>query len=449
MPTIPQFDPPAFLDDFNAIPNQRDGWSRYISAIVDRAIRRVEQEVGTGNSQFYNETQTSSDDPIDAEISWPAFPQTLIRQFGRTTALRIADEPAPDPQVNGIVSRLQDEYLEWQVTRDPVTDKIVRITFTCEGPEYWQSIAGGPSLYNDEGESPRDFGATGDRDLLLQLYRDILGTQEVQIEDLFFADNPDTYNPWNKWNTTEGIVHLQQINNTLGAEINIGADGTIRRQKGGVEIRDATRLICCGGFGGVERASDPHLGDEVNKRARRGFAVTLRNPIGIYINGFDESGFTKPDPGGSRVPAQGFFKILRPIPSGPDDPGTTMPVRAVYEVPVGEVGPDGQQLTVGDIQIAGAPINFGGQVAERITMKFVARVCRPGQFNNPPRSCRSKCCRVNGILRISRLNDPCTDVFPVAVTPLIPAATALTSTVDTSTAGTPPKVLPIRGVSET
>ena len=35
----------------------------------------------------------------------------------------------------------QDEYCEWSVTRDPDTDKITRVTFTSEGPEYWQFLA--------------------------------------------------------------------------------------------------------------------------------------------------------------------------------------------------------------------------------------------------------------------------------------------------------------------
>ena len=35
----------------------------------------------------------------------------------------------------------QDEYCEWSVTRDPESDKITRVTFTSEGPEYWQFLA--------------------------------------------------------------------------------------------------------------------------------------------------------------------------------------------------------------------------------------------------------------------------------------------------------------------
>ena len=408
MPTLSRFDPPAFLTDFDRIPGHREGWDRYISSIFGGAIRRVEgQGVPVGSVQFYDETQTSSEEPIaDRAIQWFGFPQTLVAQFGRSRALRIADEPAPDPQIGGLVSRLQDEYLEWRVTRQ--AGKITRVTFTCEGPEYWQSIAGGPSIYDEPGKSPADFGAAGSRDVLVEIYREVLGTNAVQPEDLFFSDDQETYNPWNVWNTQRGIVHLQQINNTLGAEITIGADGTVLRDKGG-PVTDATRLICCGGFGGPERASDPHLGAEVNALARQGFAITLRNPVGIYMDGIDDSAFTKPGAGGARTPAGHYFKVVRPQPAGSNE---GLAVRAVYEVPQGELGPDGRQLTVSDLQIAGVPITRGGQLAEKITMQFFARACRAGAFSNDPRPCRSKCCRQSGVLDIVSLNDPCTDVFP-------------------------------------
>jgi hypothetical protein len=252
----------------------------------------------------------------------------------------------------------------------------------------------------------------------VDLYRELLETDEVREEDLFYPDRPEVYNPWNVWNTTRGIVHLQQINNTLGAEITIAGDGTILRDKEG-EVTDATRLICCGGFGGPERASDPHLGDEVNNAARQGYAITLRNPVGIYMAGLDDGAITKPGPDGDRVRAGAYWRAVRPKPGG--DPELT--VRAVYEVPQGELGPDGQQLTVSDLQIAGVPIQFGGQLAEKVTMQFFARLCRAGTFHNPALPCRTKCCRDGGILAVRDLVSPCPDVFPAQPPPPTTAAT--------------------------
>ena len=407
MPTIPSFNPPAGLTDFDAIPGQREGWSKYISATFDRVIADVGAVVGAGKCQFYNETKVASDNPQDEPIVWDGFPRVLTRRLGRVKALQTADTPAPEPRMGNTLSRIQDEYCEWQVTRDPATNKILRVTFTCEGPEYWQSLAGGPSFYNEQGQAPSDFGAPGDKDVLVQLYRDLLNNTNIPVADLFFADDPTVYNPWNEWNTAKGIVHLQQLNNTLGAEIHIGADATVRRTKGGSEITESTRLICCGGFGVVERSSDPRMGIDVNTRARQGYALTLRDPVGIYFasDGYDSSGFTKPGPGGTRVPAGNYWKPIRGA--------AGMIVRAVYEVPAGELGPDGQQLTVSDLQIAGAEIKFGGQLAERIKMKFVARRCRENSFSNTPVECRTKCCSQNGTLQAVDPNTPCSDVFPV------------------------------------
>ncbi|GAB1540348.1 hypothetical protein NUACC21_30170 [Scytonema sp. NUACC21] len=413
MPLLNHFDPPANLTDFDAIPGHREAWNKYISDTFDRAIKdRIETPyVGSGKSQYYNETKVPSDDPVDLEIVWDAFPKTLTRQFGREKAFEEADKLSKD-NIDGqlVDSRQQDEYCEWQVTRDPKTNKILRVIFTCEGPEYWQSMFGGKV----GGDGNNGFEFKGDQQVLLDLYRSILNNQDVKLEDLFFADGPKKgeYNFWNKWNTTEGIVHLQQRNNTLAAEIFIGADATIRRKKGGKEITEALRLICCGGFGGVERSSDPTIGDEVNKLARAGYAITLRNPVGIYFHSFDNAGFTKPGPGGSRVPAGNYLTALRGIFKEPFNDGSNMIVRAVYEVPTGELGPDGEQLTVSDIQIGGEEIVFGGQIAERIKIKFVGRATRPGQINNPAFDCETKCCRQNRLLRPVQLTAPCEDVFP-------------------------------------
>ncbi len=37
------------------------------------------------------------------------------------------------------------------------------------------------------------------------------------------------YNPYNKWNTTDGVVHLTHPANSLRAEINLAGDGTVLR----------------------------------------------------------------------------------------------------------------------------------------------------------------------------------------------------------------------------
>src|SRR5207253_2786947 len=71
-----------------------------------------------------------------------------------------------------LVYRPQDEYLEWVVQRDD-DGVISAIDFTCEGPEYWETIA-------DE-----------DPDLLLTLYGEISGHRSIDPRDLFFSRDVD------------------------------------------------------------------------------------------------------------------------------------------------------------------------------------------------------------------------------------------------------------------
>ncbi len=198
----------------------------------------------------------------------------------------------------------------------------------------------------------------------------------------------------------------------------------MRRKTDGVEIIDATHFICCGGFGEVNRSSDPKMGADISALARDGYALTLRDPVAIYFNKFDNSGITKPGQNNTRVPAPSYWRPLRgkftpgaAVPGDMTDKGTLV-VRAVYEVPQGELGPDGRQLTVSDLQVGGEPVTYGGHIAERITMKFIARKCRQGSIQNAAVDCRSRCCRrtssagmtyLTGVSNFS--HDTCPDVF--------------------------------------
>ena len=113
----------------------------------------------------------------------------------------------------------------------------------------------------------------------------------------------------------------------------------------------------------------PPLGGEVNKLARQGFAVTLLNPVGLYIDSLETVGWVTPN----GTPASQFWTAVR---------GTAgMTVRAVFEVPASE------GYAVGDIEIGGQPIAFGGQIAEHVNVKLTGIACRQGSFANPPREC--------------------------------------------------------------
>ena len=149
----------------------------------------------------------------------------------------------------------------------------------------------------------------------------------------------------------------------------------------GSPVTGEAELADCAQFGEEDRASDPHIGHVVNQLASRGFDLTLRNLVGLYMDRLDTAGWTMPGPGGTRVPPPAsFFRIVR----GEE----RFAVRAAYEIPAGVTHPEtGDPLTVSDIEIGGVPIRFGGQIAKLITMKLVATGCHEGQRNNPRRAC--------------------------------------------------------------
>lgn len=406
--SLSQFSPPAHLDDFDSISHQRDAWSEMISASFDGSITcieipstcgRVGHGVGKGNSQFYNPTKTDVVDPVvTVDIMWLGFPRTLTITYGEELGLQKADDLHPltdflhgisttDPayaQLQQLFCRPGDEYCEWHVTRDPASGKLLRVAFTCEGPEYWSALASGypsgPFYYS----GPQTTGAVGDPNKLLALYQQ-LASPAVQMQDLFFQEDipgyflKGQYNPYNKWNTTDGVVHLTHPANTLLAEIQIAADGTVMRIKrtGRRLVQEADQMICCGAYGGVNRSSDPNIGNAVNQLARLGAMVTLNDPVGLYMDSLNTVGWTKPD---GKTPVGNYWQIIR------GQPG--MVVRAVYEVPPEE------GFTVSDILIGGTPLQYAGQIAREIKMKLTGAGFIPQQKKQPQYvPCLGRCYR--------------------------------------------------------
>jgi hypothetical protein len=76
----------------------------------------------------------------------------------------------------------------------------------------------------------------------------------------------------------------------------------------------------------------------------------VREPVGLYMIDFDDSGFTRPD--GS--PVGDYWRVVRGTPDAA--------LRVEYEVPAAE------GFVVGDVRIGGRPIRYGGQLAEQITV---------------------------------------------------------------------------------
>ncbi|MBC7864512.1 MAG: hypothetical protein IAF38_16175 [Bacteroidia bacterium] len=412
---LKMYDPPGFMTDFDKIPGQLEQWSNAISGWINGSIQsevKKFKDAGFPNAtvQFFNATEQDLKGlSLDQDIIWNAFPRTLILGYGgkqfayplteklfSLTAPRPGLPTAPpfytDPKGSDMWSKLVyrplDEYCEWRVERDPTTKKIIRVTFTSEPPEYWQALHG-DELQDVNGKFAYKF--TGDRKLMLDLYHQYI-SPKVKLEDLqckheyyyyqgkqkVVVFRKGDYNPYNPWNSTKGIMHLAHPNNFIAAEIQLGSDATVMRQKNGIPVVQADALICCGGYGGTSRNSDPTIGASVNDLARLGAMITLKNPVGLYIHDLNTEGFTKPN--GEVVDPKEYFKVLR----GNEKEG--MIERAVFEVPASE------GFTVGDIKIGGVPIKWGGQIADHINIKITGTAVGLGSIKNPMLPCATYCC---------------------------------------------------------
>ncbi|MCX5042533.1 hypothetical protein OG921_05035 [Aldersonia sp. NBC_00410] len=211
----------------------------------------------------------------------------------------------------------QIEYLEWHVTR--VDGRIQRVEFSTETPEYYRTLA------------------ASDPDAVLALYRQLVDPG-VRSEEIFPGG---VYDPMNRWNTTDGIVHyimrVNSMKDLLGVSQEAPVPATARDGYDALPYRRAT-------------GADARIGFDHWAIARTGLSIGTANPPGIYMIEWDDSGFACPD----GTPVGDYWTVLRGL------PGAALRLR--YEVPAA----DG--FTVSDIHIGGRPITAGGHLAEHIVM---------------------------------------------------------------------------------
>ncbi|WP_143175338.1 hypothetical protein [Cryptosporangium aurantiacum] len=354
------FGPPGEAPDFREIPGQLAAWDAFMQAVMSRQTQLVQEELGgPGRPNAFSARPLAG--AATVMIPWNGFPKRIADAFGGEERYQEAERIE---EASGRRWREQDEYLEWHTTRDP-EGVVHAVDFTCEGPEYWEALAEGyPYRIREAGlDLPP---ARGSHDVLLRLYRRYV-SPEVQLDDLLVDG---VYDPSNEWNVSGGAMHLTHPANTLGAEVNLAARASILRQRNGNLLTDSVDLINCAGYGDPGRSSDPNIGATVNAAVREGNAVTLRAPVGLYIDSVNLDGWTTPD-GQALDPA--WWRIERGTPE--------MILRARFAPPAGS------RWTVSDVEIAGVPIEYAGQIAEHITMKLYASAV-PGFRPAPPIGCR-------------------------------------------------------------
>lgn len=317
MPLVTRFDTPASLRDLPAGSVLYDNWHAYIAGRLSAATP------GSGGGEFYDPSETNVDVLAERLLVWMGFPRALLAVNHRDD--RRAAFTA------GEVRAVQEEYCEWRVTRR-ADGKITKVVFATETPEYWEHLW------------------VADRARVVALYRALVSPAVVEA-DLLITTPPAAWTPvitdgtgqfydrHNRWNTADGIVHFIQVINTLDAALGL-AQGSVNS----APARDGYEMPPV-----AQTSVDPRVRYDVGTLSRKGLSVTVREPVGLYITGWDDTGWTKPD--GS--PVDNYWRIVR------GSPGTVL--RLEYEVPAAA------GFVVGDIRIGGRPVEFGGQLAEHVT----------------------------------------------------------------------------------
>lgn len=335
---------------------------------------------------FYNPLTT--DTPATAALApipWNAFPARLSALFPNNSAdwNQWADSGAiPQMDMNLCTGPItptaytptgprgwQDEYCEWSVKRDPTSNEILSVMFTCENPEYWLTLWQ---------VSPQT---------VLGIYQNLVNPA-VTLDDLSLTDangfvldpangNQPVYNPLNKWNqgtqtlpASGGAMHLTSSPNTLGAEYDLAAAASMPRVDGnGQPVTASLPLICCAKYGRPGRHSDPTIGVSVNATVNDGsgklLLATLTNPPGLYMQTPDWTQFnslTIPNP---QQFAANCWTVVRgklADPSVPEDIDRIL--HATFIVPAG--------TKASDLLVNGQPLQYGSQITATITMKLSA-----------------------------------------------------------------------------
>ncbi len=385
-----QFRTPANIQDFpNDAAKQaelRQLWNSNLNGFTRQGMQ----------SNPWNSTNTPPTtnyyNPIDnnppssaANVQWSAFPGRLAYNFPSATQSQLnqmADTGVmPAPISNNPCGTAtqnipyypygprgwQDEYCEWAVTRN-AQGQIIRIDFTCENPEYWNSLW------------------ICDPNKVVTLYQTILGKPQITLADLSLPGVTDpitqgpVYNPLNKWNsgpvsndTQGGAIHLTSTPNTIQTEIGLATAATVQRNNPPGTTGNTSwpssqynNLLCDAQYGQKNRNSDPNIGGTVNSFVTMANVVTLADPPGLYIQMPNFSTYVAPN---GDDPSQ-FWTIKRGSLTLNSQDGSQLPgnfiLHAVFEVPASK------GYTVSDISIGGVPITWGSQVAATFKMQIVA-----------------------------------------------------------------------------
>ncbi len=306
MPAVSRFDTPGSERDLPEGHPFYDVWHATVAGLL-----RPNVVEGNPLGEFFDPSEWDFDPVGERKLTWMGFPRTWMVSRSRDDR-DAAFERCEDREV-------QDEYLEWHVTRRR-DGKITKVVLVTETPEYWAELA------------------RADPATVLRLYRRLVG-RAVAAKDLFGGPG-GAYDPRNVWNTERGIVHYIQRINTLGDAVRLAIDAVRAPAPADNLEAESSRVT----------SADPRVELDVAVLARRDLSITLREPVGLYMVDWDDTGWSKPN----GRPVGDYWRVRR------GKPGAAL--RLEYEVPKGE------GFVVGEIRIGGREIEYGGQIAEHVTV---------------------------------------------------------------------------------
>lgn len=363
-----------------------------------RAIDRFHQVLASPTPAKMSQAETTADVLVETLFWWQeasdgqaavhSIPSHALSALHGNVAklprrLRLG---GPTGQEISISHRQQDEYVEWHADHD-AAGHLIRLSFTSEPPEYWDTIA------------------KQEPDLVLAIYKELVGPQ-VLMDDLFFPDDvyiygadhtgkaqwlhfykKGDYNRFNRWNTSDGVVHLTHPANTLGAEVNLAAQAANIYSSDGqpadprFDQDPALTRIACAGYGGINRISDPNIGEQVGLQVAAGKRVSLTDPIGLYISDVDLRSLQRKQADGTWVPVarEDVLTVAR------GQEGGETPRILHFKL----AGPKDGSWTLSDCRIEQRPLERGGQIARKISMVIYADALA-GPTDNTPNGCEAK-----------------------------------------------------------
>jgi hypothetical protein len=305
VPAFTRFDTPGALRDLPGGHAFYDDWHAKVAGLIN--------SVTTGNprGEFFDPSEWNLDAASERSLTWMGFPRawmTVNSRDDRIVAFSRCEERT-----------VQEEYLEWHVTKRG-DGKITKVVLVTETPEYWEALA------------------AADPPTVVALYQRLVDPAATEAE--IFSAPGNSYKRDNIWNTERGIVHYIQRINTLGDAV-----GLAQRS-----VNTASALDNFDVASPEPTSADPRVVLDIGALARRDLSVTLRDPVGLYMTGWDHTGWTKPN----GRPVGNYWKVRR---------GTIgRALRLEYQVPASE------GFVIGDIKIGGRSIDFGGQIAEHVTV---------------------------------------------------------------------------------